>query len=96
MKIKKFPTCVIDSLYCFVIHQSIMKTLITTAVLFTGLAWSRGSRHLVTPHKSNKLQKHAKFITVHGRWAGVVGLFLSIINKLNFYNWLVIAAMLEL
>ena len=26
---------------------------------------------------------------------GVMGLFLSIINKLNFYNWLVIAAMLE-
>ena len=45
---------------------------------------------------SNQLQNHPKFITVHGSWAGVMSLFLSIINKLNFYNWLVIAAMLEL
>ena len=27
-----------------------MKTLITTAVLFTGLAWSRGPHNLDTPH----------------------------------------------
>ena len=33
---------------------------------------------------------------VHGRWAEVTVLVLSIINKLNFYNWLVIAAMLGL
>ena len=45
---------------------------------------------------TNQLQNHAKFITVHGIWAGFTGLFLSIINKLNFYNWLVTAAMLEL
>ena len=45
---------------------------------------------------SNQLQNNPKFITVHGRWAGGMELFLSIINKLNFYNWLVIAAMLEL
>ena len=37
---------------------------------------------------SNQLQNHPKIITVHGRWAGVMELFLSIINKLNFYNWL--------
>ena len=30
-----------------------------------------------------------------GLWAGGMELFLSIINKLNFYNWLVINAMLE-
>jgi len=44
-----------------------MKTLITTAVLFIGLAWSRGLRHLVTPRNSNQLQNSPKFITVGGR-----------------------------
>ena len=48
------------------------------------------------PLNSNQLQNHPKFITVHGIWAGGMELFLSIINKLNFYNWLVINAMLEL
>ena len=45
---------------------------------------------------SNQLQNHPEFIAVHGIWAGGMELFLSIINKLNFYNWLVINAMLEL
>ena len=33
-----------------------------------GLSFSHQNTN--TPHKSNQLQNHAKFIMVHGRWAG--------------------------
>ena len=34
-----------------------------------------------TPHKSNQLQNHPKFITVHGRWAGGMEILIKVNQK---------------
>ena len=46
------------------------------------------SQNTNTAPLTDQLQNHPKFITVHGIWAEVTFLVLSIINELNFYNWL--------